>query len=176
MIKKTLGNKIECELDGRKIVLTRDLCNAGGKVGLHWIGEDFYVPDKDIPEDAVLIEEHNLPDRKLLYKPKKVDHSGDWKAFERNSEANMKQLREIDKQQKEKGDILYRYLSFPYADGFSLYQITGLNARTVNIKSVTGIGDDWQSLGEKATLDYANVMDNLNHRDHLDEIFKQRNS
>lgn len=174
MITKKLGDKIKCKMDGETMVLTRQFCKANGKEGLYWVGEGFYVPDKEIPADAVVIESHNTANRKYLYKPQKVDFSGDWKAFEKNIKANMKRLKEIDKMQKEKGDILYRYLSFPYADSASLYQITSLNTKTATIQSVTGIGDDWEAFGKKASLDLGTVLDNLSRRDRMNELFESR--
>lgn len=66
------------------------------------------------------------------------------------------------------------YLSFPYADSASLYQITSLNTKTATIQSVTGIGDDWEAFGKKASLDLGTVLDNLSRRDRLNELFESR--
>ena len=49
-------------------------------------------------------------------------------------DSNYKRLRTIDKAAKAKGQLLYRFISHPYADGNAFYQIVKETKKNVTIK------------------------------------------
>lgn len=120
-----LNDKIQFKLDGKTITCTATFCyiKSRKKPGIFWVDEDFsYWNKKKIPENYRIVRKGNQSNPLLLYRPDAVSpEDKDW--LER-MEANWKKLRGIDQQQKEIGNILYRYVDFPYADGKSVYQVT----------------------------------------------------
>lgn len=89
---------------------------------------------KDIPED-IKIEKG---DPNLLYVPER-----DEKNYLEMCEKNNKKLDEIDRIQREKGKLLYRFIQLPYADGYAVYQIVYISGQQVRVHHVTGIGSDY---------------------------------
>jgi uncharacterized protein YutD len=57
---------------------------------------------------------------------------------------NIAKLEENDRKAAEKGSLIGRYIQESYADGYAYYVITKVKKNTVTIKSVKGIGDDWE--------------------------------
>lgn len=74
--------------------------------------------------------------------------------------------------QKQTGDILYRYVDFPYADGRSVYQVTKVTQTSATLTLVTGIGDDWDAFGEVVTMDLELVIDKITKRDQISKFFQ----
>ena len=56
---------------------------------------------------------------------------------------NWKALEDVDKKAKENGKLVGRYIQHPFADGYAIYKIVKENTKTVKIRVVKGIGDDW---------------------------------
>lgn len=86
---------------------------------------------------------------------------------------NFDLLMNIDKQAKEKGELLGRFVAVPIADGRAYYQIVKENKNTVKIKLVENIGDDYMVdyWGCEATIDKDYAADNVEYRDKLDALF-----
>lgn len=56
----------------------------------------------------------------------------DCKTIESYVDKNREMLVSLDAQLKEKGEVLFRILSFPVADSFAIYQITDISTKTKN--------------------------------------------
>lgn len=169
----SLNDKIQFKLDGKTITCTATFCyiKSRKKPGIFWVDEDFsYWNKKKIPENYRIVRKGNQSNPLLLYRPDAVSpEDKDW--LER-MEANWKKLRGIDQQQKEIGNILYRYVDFPYADGKSVYQVTKVTQTSATLSLVTGVGDDWDAFGESVTMDLETVINNITRRDQLSKLFK----
>ena len=76
-------------------------------------------------------------------------------------------LTQVDKGQKNAGEIIYRYLAFPYADGQAVYQIVQLCGTMVKICSCKGLGDDYEypEHGAESVLPLETVKALLRRRD-----------
>lgn len=85
-------------------------------------------------------------------------------------EENMMNMMKKDEVAKEKGELLGRYLSVHYADGYAYYEIIRVNKKTVRIHSVTEIGDDYISplWGTETSIPIAEAKLNLKRRDEWD--------
>src|SRR5271157_5503662 len=69
-------------------------------------------------------------------------------------EDNFRALQDKDAAAKKAGTIVGRFISEPFADGHAYYAIVKEKKTTVDIRVVTGIGDDWRIpyWGDKATV------------------------
>ena len=76
-------------------------------------------------------------------------------------------IKQGDKEAREKGEILHRYITEPYADGKAIYQIIKVNKKTVRIKVCLGIGDEWvlPMFGEECLVDRNYIEESLKRRD-----------
>lgn len=95
------------------------------------------------------------------------------KAIEKNEEF----LDKIDKEQKDAGSILYRYLSFPVAaDGKAMYQITQICGAVVKISSCKGLGDDYEypEYGTEAVIPTEIAKRILDQRDEWAKIVEEK--
>lgn len=90
-------------------------------------------------------------------------------------ERNKKDLEMKDQAAKESGTLKGRYIQEPRADGYAIYEIIRVNKRSVRIRVVTGIGDDWTVpfWGEETTIPLDYAEQNVRRRDALEELFKQ---
>ena len=88
---------------------------------------------------------------------------------------NFQKLCEEDKIAKENNQLVGRYIREPFADGYAYYKIVKENKKTVRIKVVTGIGDDWviPYWGESATVNKDYIIDKIGYQDKLAELFSQ---
>lgn len=112
----------------------------------------------------------------MIYKGKKREiEPFDLDYYLKTDEENLSLLKKIDKEAKDKGDILYRYFTEPFADGEAIYQVIKVNKKTVRIRVCLGIGDEWviPYLGEECSISKEYVESKINHRDTLDEMFKK---
>ena len=68
-----------------------------------------------------------------LYKPKNVRLKGksvdEWM---KTIDENWNQLKQIDQDAKEKGELLWRYIQEPFADGQAIYQIVVVRKNRYN--------------------------------------------
>lgn len=86
---------------------------------------------------------------------------------------NFQIVKEQDKEAKKNGKLVGRYIQEQIADGHAIYQIIGESKKKVDIKVVTGIGDDWTVpyFGGKTTIDKDYAMEKLNWRDRISRLF-----
>ena len=86
---------------------------------------------------------------------------------------NFKQMQAKDSQAKRQCRLVGRYIYEPTGDGRAYYQIIKENKRTVVIKVVTGIGDDYRVAywSEQATISKTYVLEQIGGRETLAEIF-----
>jgi len=99
-----------------------------------------------------------------------------YEVLERRWRENFETLAKEDKEAKEKGTLVGRYIREPFADGHAYYRIIKEYAKTVLIKVVTNIGDDWKIpyWGDSATIDKGYAMSNVRGRDALEELFSKK--
>ena len=108
------------------------------------------------------------------YKPKEVKWaSGDsWTTME----GNQTLLDQIDSEAKAKGELLWRYIQEPFADGYAVYQIVKVNKKTVRIRVCGGLGDDWiiPYWGEEATIEIEHARWRVEMRDNLNSLLSNQ--
>ena len=107
-----------------------------------------------------------------MFKPKKANYKNvsEWtKSFD----DNWNKLVAQDKEAKEKGEMLGRYITHPYADGCATYLITKINQKSVVIEVCVGLGDDWvlPAWGVKTSIPKKLAFSFLDRRDGLAELF-----
>ena len=110
-----------------------------------------------------------------VYYPIPVDFSQGTSEMIRLWDENQKRVMEIDKEGKVKGELLGRMIMEPVADGKACYQIVKVNKRTVRIKSVKGIGDDYTVpyWGDEASIERSYAENHIAYRDRLDALFSR---
>jgi hypothetical protein len=97
-----------------------------------------------------------------------------WEEARVNSDHNLNVLEGIDKEQKAKGEILWRYFRRNVADGYAYYQIIKVTKKTATIKVCRGIClDEWTDnmLGEENTLPLKMIEELMYSRDALETLF-----
>ena len=102
----------------------------------------------------------------------------DWEKARVNSDNNLQVLEGIDREQKAKGEILWRYFKRNVADGYAFYQIVKVTKKTANVKLCTGIClDEWVDgmLGIECTLPLLLVEGMISQKDALDKLFNKFN-
>lgn len=89
---------------------------------------------------------------------------------------NFNALVESDQVAKERGALVGRYVSEPFADGQAFYKVVAETKTKVKIEVVSGIGDDWviPYWGSKATISKDYARKRIAFRDAMDEIFKKK--
>jgi hypothetical protein len=87
---------------------------------------------------------------------------------------NWQALEQADQQAKAQGVLLNRYIKHAYADGYAVYRITKVNKASVQVRVVTGIGDDWvlPAWGREATIPLRTAQQLVSFRDATDAIFE----
>ena len=119
----------------------------------------------------------------MKYKPviniSATNYTGDWKAMIKDSEINFDHLKQIDKQAKEKGELLYRYFDEVVADGRVFYQVVSINenAGTCKIMLCNEIClDEYQHnyFGAGRVIDIEYAKQKIKQRDKLKEIFSKK--
>ena len=89
---------------------------------------------------------------------------------------NFKKLQKQDEMAKEVNRLVGRYIDEPWADGKAFYVIVKENKKSVRIRVVTGIGDDWviPYWGEETTIEKSYAIQRINYRDKMAELFGSR--
>jgi hypothetical protein len=94
----------------------------------------------------------------------------------KNSDLNLKHLKQIDAEQEKKGEkLLYRYFAVPVADGNVFYQVTKVGKRNVTVKLCPGICIDEyvdSIIGVESKLPIENVERLITSRIKLERFFK----
>lgn len=98
------------------------------------------------------------------------------KDFLKRIDLNLANIDVIDKEAKNKGQYLHRFVYEPYADGHAVYQIIKENKKTFRIRVCQGVGDDWvlPYWGNETLVDKDYILSNINRRDFLDELIANR--
>ena len=111
----------------------------------------------------------------MLYEPETVN-SEDWDQAELALKNNWNKLEAIDENAKNNNQLLYRYISHPYADGEAFYQIIKENKTTVRLRACTGLGDDWvlPAWGKECSISKSQAELFIKRRDGLKELFSKR--
>lgn len=91
-------------------------------------------------------------------------------------EQNFQAMREKDQESKTQGMLKGRYLREPYADSYAYYEIIRENKKSVRVRVVTEIGDDWvlPLFGEETTVDKEYAMRNIGQRDYFEDLVARR--
>lgn len=111
----------------------------------------------------------------LTYKPvASTDLSNGFDKAIENQKKNWKALEEIDLEAKKSGNILFRYIKEPVADGLAFYQITKSKNKKVFVQRCEGVClDEYEhsyfGAGRWIDLDYA--VESIRGRDLLDKLF-----
>lgn len=104
----------------------------------------------------------------LLYTPKLPkgfeEEKFDVDEWLKVTEENEERIRELDKQAKEQGSILYRFLYEPVADGIGVYQIIKVNKKSCRVRycSTNGFNEyQVRQWGKTATVPMQYVLNVL---------------
>ena len=104
----------------------------------------------------------------------KTDVFADWQEARVNSEHNFNVLEGIDKEQRDKGLLLWRNFRRNVADGYAYYQIVKVTKKTATIVVCRGIClDEWTDnmLGEECELPIKIVSDLIEQKDAMNRLF-----
>lgn len=98
----------------------------------------------------------------------------DWEKARVNSEHNYDVLNGIDREQRDRGLLLWRYFRRNVADGYAYYQIVKVTKKTAIVEVCRGIClDEWTDnmLGESCELPI-DIVDNLiKQKDAMEKLF-----
>ena len=80
-----------------------------------------------------------------------------------------------DKKARKKGKLVGRYMREPIADGYAYYEIIKENKKTLRLKVIVGLGDDWRVpyWGDEANVDKNYVVDLIAFEDRLEKLFSK---
>jgi hypothetical protein len=108
--------------------------------------------------------------------PKDINWSEGWEKSHALMNENQAQLDAIDAEARNKGEILWRYIQEPIADGYAVYQIVRVNKDSVRISHCTGLGDDYfvPYWGEEDTIDKSYAAVRLQMRDNLQKLLDKK--
>lgn len=98
----------------------------------------------------------------------------DWEKARVNSEHNLNVLEGIDTEQRDKGELLWRYFRRNVADGYAYYQIVKVTSLSASVEVCRGIClDEWTDdmLGEKCTLPKSVIQSLINQKDAIERLF-----
>ncbi len=112
----------------------------------------------------------------MKYIPEKEKHGCGFEESLAVTRRNFEKLHGIDQDSKNRGELMWRYLAEPIADGQAFYQIVKVGKTKVLIELCTGLGDDWsvRYWGHSADIDRKYAEDSLRRRDGLAELFSRK--
>lgn len=86
---------------------------------------------------------------------------------------NFQKLEKQDKEARDKGILVGRFIQESIADGYAYYQIVKENKATVKIQVVTDIGDDWSVpyWGKSTTIPKSYALKSLFLKDKTEALF-----
>jgi len=98
------------------------------------------------------------------------------KDFLKNRERAFQAMEDKDAAAKKRGGLVGRYLQEPHADGYAYYEIISETPRTVQVRVITGLGDDWRipQWGDGGSISKKYAVGRLAQRDRMELIFKNR--
>lgn len=91
-------------------------------------------------------------------------------------ERNFQKVIEKDQQAKEQGKLVGRFIREPFADNYAYYRIVRENKKSVRIKAISGIGDDYRIpyWGEEASIDKDYALQNIGQRDFWSDLVAKK--
>ena len=110
----------------------------------------------------------------MKYKQHFPTDLNDWEKSYENIKHNLHILEGIDREQRRKGEILWRYFKRPVADGYAYYQVVKVTKKTALIKICRGVAlDEWTDnlLGEECSLPIEKVQEIIYNYDVLENLF-----
>lgn len=112
---------------------------------------------------------------KKLYQGKPLQE-GEIALWDEKEKENHDFLEAVDREQKESGELCYRYLDFPYGDGKAIYQVTGICGTMVKIVRCQGLGDDWEipEYGDEAVILLSQALQIVGRRDKMTDWIEQK--
>jgi len=112
----------------------------------------------------------------MKYKPKSIDFTKNWEETSRLIDKNFEMLTACDREAKEKGKLVGRYIRHPYADGYAFYQVVKELRASVDIEVCAGLGDDWilPAWGRQCRITKDKALEFITQRDKLEEIFRNK--
>lgn len=98
------------------------------------------------------------------------------KGYVEMMQENFEAMEQKDDAARQAGKLVGRYIDHPYADGRAYYEIIREAAKTVRIRVVRGLGDDWvlPAWGEEATIEKRLAQDFIERREAFRRIFARR--
>ena len=112
----------------------------------------------------------------MKYKQHFPTTSKDWTKNFENSEHNLNILNGIDNEQREKGELLWRYFRRNVGDGYAYYQVVKVTKKSAVVEVCTGIClDEWTDnmLREKCELPIKVVNDLIEQKDKINDFFNK---
>lgn len=91
-----------------------------------------------------------------------------------NSDRNYDVLKTIDREQRNRGELLWRYFRRNVADGYAYYQVVRVTKKSAIVEVCRGIClDEWTDnmLGEVCELPIKIVRDLIEQKDNLEKLF-----
>ena len=98
----------------------------------------------------------------------------DWEKARVNSEHNYDVLKKIDREQRDKGELLWRYFRRNVADGYAYYQVVKVTKKSAIVEVCRGIClDEWTDnmLGDSSQLPIKIVDDLIKQKDAMEKLF-----
>jgi len=85
----------------------------------------------------------------------------------------IKEFEKTDREAKKQGQLVGRYIKESIADGYAYYKIVKEGKKSVEIRHIKGIGDDYMISywGKQATINKDYAKKSIEFRDKLSEIF-----
>lgn len=110
----------------------------------------------------------------MKYKQEYPTPLSDWETARRGAEYNYDALKIIDREQRDKGELLWRYFRRNVADGYAYYQVVRVTKKSAIVEVCRGIClDEWTDnmLGEVCELPIKIVKDLIQQKDSLEKLF-----
>lgn len=107
------------------------------------------------------------------YTPKPIDFRKDVKVWNKVMDDNCKRLMALDARARRMKSWVGRIYREQIADGYAIYLIVAESARTVTLKHVKGLWDDYMTpfLGSGGVVDKGRIVNLMKQRDALNALF-----
>jgi hypothetical protein len=101
----------------------------------------------------------------------------DFEKVTKTWEENIKKMNEKDANAKNQNILLGRFLRESAADGYAFYEIIRVNKKTVRVRVIKNIGDDYRvpQWGNEATVPLNYAINNIQFRDRISDLFNKKN-
>jgi len=108
-----------------------------------------------------------------MFKLEEIDYTKPVDEWLKQIDKNWETLMRVDKQARDNGQLLGRYIDHPFADGKAVYVIVQDNKDSVRIQVCTGLGDGWvlPAWGHESIIPRETALKFTQGRDKLNELF-----